>query len=518
MLRRVYGQKNIDLRDWYDFCRSCPWDQFCHVLDWGYDYELGRKQDLFSLDLPKSLNSLYLPELQEQEFLQAKTPHFAPKQRIDLFKKSTKKYFDVLPPEIRELILTFLPSKDVLHLRSTVRAISCLELSSDFWKSRFCTPMELQHVFEPWDVKKGSVLDWRGLYSYAKRFHCGTNRSSAALVERSRIWRNAVLLQQVIDEAGSLTCHGAAGDFESEAHSAAGGYICGPTYSFNDGCRALKARRISAIRTVKHIYVSLVHLPDGQYITGLRFVESSQKELTIGYIRTRTELPVRWSDGIARQKRLRGFELAVSLKGIRGICIHDESGQVSKWVGNCKGFARKLLLCEGQSKVQMNCQFDFMKMVSASIYASVNNIREAPSKCLRTSSIWFPKIPPENAKFYNVFVEAQLRPDNALHVNMFGGDCGEKLKHITEVIIWIREGFLLHGIEVKYDEMESTFLGLCGPYNDPPHPVYKDERFSVSIDGPGGERIQRIQIRTDTWDGTDMALKACINYTVARVY
>lgn len=81
---------------------------------------------------------------------------------------------------------------------------------------------------------------------------------------------------------------------------------------------------------------------------------------------------------------------------------------------------------------------------------------------------------------------------------IFGGPAGEHLSKLVEVVVWIFDVGSITGFEFIYSNGESRSFGRPGPYpDDMPRSFEPSEDFraTLSIDGPGGERIESVQVQ-----------------------
>ncbi|KAI0146302.1 hypothetical protein GGR57DRAFT_516739 [Xylariaceae sp. FL1272] len=565
ILLKGYGHDEIDLPSWFRFLQSFPLNDN-QVIDWGHDYGLGRLnsdipippyEPAFELTYEDyslwKRNPLNVPELEMDHLLNfvLNTPAGSPRAHStargnkqdflspkdsSLSTRSLVKTLEALPSEIRELILVRLPTRDALTLRVASKAFASLGLSLGFMKSRFSTSMEFRHFFEIWDLAQQQKLDWKALYLYSSKLCAPNTKSNTALISRARIWDNVILLRTIIERAAKFPCFGSSKKLIFDTELTARGYVCDPQYQFSFGSRSLNTRTISITGKVTNTYVSFVRLPDGDFISGFRFTLSDKSTVSIGYVRPDFEIKVEWPDDKSANEKPKddesrpatarknfGFECSVSIKGIRGLRILDTSGRASTWMGKCERLTRKLLLNTASPYMHISCQFDFLKMISLSLSADEDSddarasiAKDSTISHLRTTSMWYPQIPPSHSKFYNLRLtrkRSQIRPDSALVVAMFGGNYGEKLEHVTELVVYIKGGLHIKGIEVRYkDGTTPTRLGSCHVSTKAPDEpsTPKDQEIRVPIDGPGGERIQSIGIKqrigllTTNWHATHM--------------
>lgn len=83
----------------------------------------------------------------------------------------------------------------------------------------------------------------------------------------------------------------------------------------------------------------------------------------------------------------------------------------------------------------------------------------------------------------------------------FGGADGRRLSSVVEIVIWTFDECHVAGVQFNYaDASQTECLGQIGPFSDD-HPAaqkydwFEGRRIPMSIDGPGGEVLQRIEVQ-----------------------
>src|SRR5436189_6082914 len=149
--------------------------------------------------------------------------------------------FAILPLEILQEILVYLPSKDVLNLKLTSAAFAATPLSSVFWASRFQYGFEFHCVFE---TQKYCTQEcsWKSLYLGVRSLCNNSNFRN-----RCRIWKIILQLEELLLALSSVSIEGSLSRsfFEPDVLSDcmswtfATGLLREPEAFFNRGCRAL---------------------------------------------------------------------------------------------------------------------------------------------------------------------------------------------------------------------------------------------------------------------------------------
>jgi hypothetical protein len=116
---------------------------------------------------------------------------------------------------------------------------------------------------------------------------------------------------------------------------------------------------------------------------------------------------------------------------------------------------------------------------------------------LKRSAIWYPDIPPPAVCVNDDFflpIEAYTRGYRPLFQARFGGPGGMYLRNLTMLTVSFWEG--LRRLDFSFDREVPAECGSFGRREDP-----KYARVEFSIDGPGGEVIDSVEIHQQYPDG-----------------
>ncbi|KAF2477901.1 uncharacterized protein BDR25DRAFT_338615 [Lindgomyces ingoldianus] len=306
---------------------------------------------------------------------------------VQLFPKVTStrhasnECFETLPVELLELVLSYLPSRDVLHARIASRVLADIPLGQAFWRSRFSPGNEGDFLVEPLLFKKRLLTnslfsDARVVYKATKSENC-----SLALANRRRVWG---LVKPLSDALQSFALHQEfVGSVEPAGKQFAtpwqpeldtedtcrwdcahGELLDGFTLPFHFGCRPLFKRSVSLLPQITVVKVSVLPFYDTTYVTGLRFCFVDGTESSIGYVLCDREVTLDTEGG------LYGFRVAVGERG-----IHALSANGSHLVGDQASELKYKVVRLGQgSEVRMvKAYFDGMKMVHLAVPAYIHN-------------------------------------------------------------------------------------------------------------------------------------------------
>ncbi|KAI9732187.1 MAG: hypothetical protein M1834_004284 [Cirrosporium novae-zelandiae] len=488
LLNAACYPRQVSAQVLYDFCRSCPGINW--VINWGHNYGI--------LDVSNAKKVLPVFEgflLEEYErvselratvtgaFYLADPFHWpilgeivegALHERGDLIIQKQpisvayvdRDRFAKLPPEVREIVIINLPYKDVKNLRARV-----------------------------WDVVQ-PLAD--ALNPFADVRLCGTPSPTfydPDFTEAISEWR------------------------------CVGGNVREDKRSLLFGCRTLFSRTVNVPSKLAAVCVSIIWFYDVHYITGLRFVEEGGDIVDMGYILSDDMITLEIKDlsGGESSNHLRGFQLGIGPRGIQAIALVTGDGRVSKWVGRPQNLLRTRLLSGGQHIKELKGNFDGFKMVSLGVPDNDRNDYSDGSDNLGFQSIrdtfpWFPEIPDVNLDLNEDSFQDQFRifpstptysPLMFLH---FGGPQGIHLGNIISLSLWVIDAYQRPmGIEIEYNkEVEGKKihqLGCCGPFDDDndnddnnnkprgTQDGIADQKVTFPIDGPGGERINRVDVQ-----------------------
>ncbi|RYO84563.1 hypothetical protein DL763_007415 [Monosporascus cannonballus] len=260
--------------------------------------------------------------------------------------------FAVLPPEIREMLLSYAASPDVANLRLASRAIAAVPLTQQFFCSRFWPGRELDRIFDGFllaPAERRGLLDWTALY-----------RETRARLRAHRVWLGERNRYRVWDQtlgplSRALGTVARLGRLRGERLWGAvlgdddGGLLLGSCWRgvatecyidfevFGLQRRTAHVAEVELPRArVKAVGVSLVRFFDWEYITGLRFVFAGPvDDVEIGYVARHSETVLHVEDA------LRGFHAVVDQCGFRGLSVITSGHMRSEyltWAGALQGF------------------------------------------------------------------------------------------------------------------------------------------------------------------------------------
>lgn len=351
-------------RDLFYTCLSMPVSSY-GLLDWGHSYGGAaiRLTDGFStfhthlefrmlqepvssgirfdpMDIPglcRLLETLAPPSRQERA-------------RLTMPRNSRRRFagsdlFNSLPAEILCKIIINLRSQDVLALRLASRACANVWLPEAFWASRFLEDGEYHHIFEAQHI---NFKSWEQLHFTVRM----VSQISPNLKNRKRIWELATRIHDQLADMPHVPCMGRplngyferADELDKQAWLTASRGLRGPGEPFQDGCRALRSRKVH-IQTrsrVTKVFVSFCRLLSGEFICGLRFELEYGQTTSLGYIRADREVPITFPASQPRGSAftISEFQLALHLEGVKAISVLTDDGASSSWVGNHEGIPK----------------------------------------------------------------------------------------------------------------------------------------------------------------------------------
>uniref|UniRef100_A0A8H7N512 F-box domain-containing protein n=3 Tax=Bionectria ochroleuca TaxID=29856 RepID=A0A8H7N512_BIOOC len=411
--------------------------------------------------------------------------------------------FYQLPTEFLENVVSLLPSQDVRALRIAAPSFALLELTEAFWQSRF--NHEYQYILEALEANPDS---WEALYFSIRTLEHG----STSLKNRKRIWDLALKMKVLLSEVARDPCEGPPAcsflePFEpvddNSWHKAARG-VRTTSDPFYSGCRALRARAVTGNGplSVRQLFVSLVQLGSGIFVSGLRFATKSRDDICIGYIHPDKEYALDFPPECEHESlyTIAGWYLALDLSGIRAVAALMDNGKLSSWAGDPQGFPRWRLAGEGvwREFSGVKAEFDGLKMVSLS--RAVLEIGLYSDRTMVTSSLWSPDVPPSDL-YYDGSQRFSFGDSFELpfSVVMFGGPKGVDLSDLVEIGIWLQGYDTITGFDFVYtDSSKNKPFGHIGRYsNGSTEIVYKhsgSHRHALAIDGPGLEVVKSLQV------------------------
>ncbi|KAI0023831.1 hypothetical protein F4780DRAFT_727980 [Xylariomycetidae sp. FL0641] len=239
--------------------------------------------------------------------------------------------FAKLPFELRELLLAYVRSSDVVSLRLASRSMASMPLSQQFFRSRFWPGRELEAVFDGFllspDERMG--LDWEALYREMKT-RLKYNQVCLGERNRLRIWKQTVKpLAKAIDSLRNTSplCGETDHEWAPDGGDHPEDY---EVEAFNHLKRKILRSEVELPDVpVKEVHVSLLDFFGARYVTGLRFSFAECGDVKLGYISRLRE------EKLPFEAELKGFHLAKDESGIRAIAAYtDVLSEYLKWVGD----------------------------------------------------------------------------------------------------------------------------------------------------------------------------------------
>jgi hypothetical protein len=396
LLEHFFHPRPIPLARLVKVCRSCPVQgyRFERYLSWGLDHSYEREilrrnafpweePDNYVLHLDRSSrpqNPWIIPELmtdlQMQELgLDETREKKSRRARVDPWTRTrrnkemrAKRYsakhavgdivsniFTKLPPEMLEMVLTYVPTNGVKSLALTSKGLKMVipsRLGQSFWASRFQAPFEYGFVFEAQTYGHG--LDWKSLYFEMKNSH------SPRLRNRRRIWRLIQSLSELIclqwnSRHGLLPLKMTRSDLRWKAVRGAlqqppeKGQER-PEFRFNRGCLQFHSQCTAIPTLLCRIVVSTISIGSATFVTGMRFISRNKLDVCIGY--TKGEESSLDITGI------QGFIVAVGSRGIHALQLITSTEKLSQWFGDPNGVPKTRRLVTHMPITALRAGFD----------------------------------------------------------------------------------------------------------------------------------------------------------------
>ncbi|KAI1191550.1 hypothetical protein F5B17DRAFT_284526 [Nemania serpens] len=275
--------------------------------------------------------------------------------------------FSVLPIELREMVLTYVATEDLLPFRLSSRVIAATPLSQCFFQSRFWPSREFGFLFDgflPGFSKAG--IDWRELYRSSKE-RIKYNLVGLGERNRLRIWKQTVQpLTQAINKIARVTeLKGRSnwlGDSE-DLHGPQWAHI--ETYwnfdpkLFGELKRHIFETEIDLPSKLKAIHVSFVEFFGTTFISGLAFEPEHGEDIEIGYITPGSEEP------LLVEGSLIGFYATVNDCGFRAIAPFTSQSTPSEfldWAGHRDHLPISFMRCSKGPVRRIRAIFDGFRM------------------------------------------------------------------------------------------------------------------------------------------------------------
>ncbi|KAI1119096.1 hypothetical protein F5Y14DRAFT_121148 [Nemania sp. NC0429] len=274
--------------------------------------------------------------------------------------------FSLLPPELREMILTYIATNDLLAFRLSSRVIAATLLPQCFFRSRFWPGRELDFLFDGFLPGPSiSGIDWKELYRSSKE-RIKYNLVGLGERNRLRIWKQTVRpLAQAIDKVAKVTdLKGKSNWLGNPDDPVEIRWIRIETYRnidprlFGDLKRHVFETEIDLPSKIEAIHVSLIEFFGTKFISGLAFETEHGEDIEIGYIIPGSEEPV------LVQGSLIGFYAALHDCGFQAIAPFTSQSTPSEyldWAGNREHLPTSFLRCKGTVR-RLRATFDGFRM------------------------------------------------------------------------------------------------------------------------------------------------------------
>ncbi|OJD11069.1 hypothetical protein AJ78_08088 [Emergomyces pasteurianus Ep9510] len=521
ILQHAYQDKHIPLARILEVFPSLPLPLCDGIPNWDHNYEGLTTLDDKYFPWHGEWKAVNFPAL-EQQLLHPKSNPYQVFGLEDLLKDiqqsppdpkliytatssiSMGDCFQRLPLEIRNEIVSYLPTADIFGLRLASRAFLHTFWCQAFWRTRFWPNADRGFLFEIW--YQHGTRDWRALYRR-------TNNSclTPGLQNRKRVWKLAVALRDILDSEWmdisseprveflartDLKWKRLAGEFPKMPTPLKG--LIRRTPTFYSGCREFRKEHILIPQHLARIAVYLVRDGDGHYISCFKFILTGGKTICLGYRTGQLAL--------VDTPALKGFILAVGSKGIHGLQIMTAPGSLTPWIGSHDQCPKSRWLVTDGPLIALGAGFDVFKIVSLAVgeestsHKSLNDHHGS----LHNRALWYPDIPSPDlfvgetcVTGHNSTVASEYEP---LCWVCIGGLGGNDLRYLQEIMIpsygqveWIR---------FHYTDLDAVTLGRSRP--DP----IDVSRFA--IDGQGGEIIENVEIQL-TKNGKLKSFKASMH-------
>jgi hypothetical protein len=131
----------------------------------------------------------------------------------------------------------------------------------------------------------------------------------------------------------------------------------GSSIDFNRGCKRFYTQ-CTSIPTLRQVVVSTIFIGNTSYITGLCFISDQGLEIGLGY-RARGDRPSQnVTDQVINTSGIQGFLVALGSKGIQGLRLISDLGQLSPWIGHSDGLLKTRRLANFKHISALEAGFD----------------------------------------------------------------------------------------------------------------------------------------------------------------
>ncbi|KAF4946779.1 hypothetical protein FGADI_10983 [Fusarium gaditjirri] len=504
-----------DLQSVLYLCRSAP--KQLGMLNWGHDY---RGQAKHCLQVAPGEENFLIrsrrpdPEANPYEIVELKqifddhesdesinnVPESAPLPEIHRATAPDnllRFHIDILLELADHLTLP-----EVAVMKQSSRVFANLVLPSRFWKNRFRPGGEYDCIFE---YRKYTGAKWESIYRAVNALR-SDRRTRNALKLRRHVWELSFPMHQLLQSMREITCDGYHVQSMFEPHempaevldlmtwTTVSRKLNPPLKAFQTGCRFFHDRVQALPSNLSAVSVSTVQIFERRYVSGLRFTDGNNNDLTIGFQHPSQE------DLLAQQTtslQIKGFDVALDQHGVRGICILFCDGTQSHWAGEHENIPKRKLqtYAEDDPITHLRGGFDAAKLVTIGIN------RDPRSWEPTMSALWYPEIPAPDLLFpglhstmNNPFrprssVEQDLPACFALFPN---GDSSKLRRIIVKHRVHSKDVLKIEYVHMSSRDKSKSELGYRRPGRGCSTDYDTDRVYSQNffIDGPGGERIE----------------------------
>ncbi|KAE8147809.1 hypothetical protein BDV25DRAFT_159511 [Aspergillus avenaceus] len=503
IMQKAFEPDSVPLERLVEVCRSLPLLQSLDAVCWGHDYGglwahffedvctwediMGRVAVHGARDwLEYALaDPCKIPEISEllQETAQP------PKRELTIKRKDC---FGVLPWEVLELIAIYLSTRDAVRLQRASKSFLPLSTSQYFWASRFKPGGEYDFMFEMWNVKESR--DWRMLCQKVK---CTI---SPGIMNRKRIWTLIQKAAEIFHLKLSRDLDGNQGlpPHKLLCREVSGNIRQRRSETFDDeGCCVLQKQSTHIPSDLYGVAFSVIPGERADYLTGIRLLSRSNGDICLGYLSERRE-------EFYAIDRIRGLIVAVGSRGIRGIQVVGSNGCASKWFGSPKGAPITKRLWGSKCLAALEIGLDGYKVVSLAVAQSAEPKTEEPPS-LRDTAMWSAGIP-DQSLFLNEASHTGALPRPTKYQPLFwvhfGGPKGALLSSLVQIsaVYWLKT---LMGFAFRYETDDGPgdgqWLQQCSG-------GFRRLVSNFSIDGPGGEFIEKVEIGGEQYENPSRGL------------
>ncbi|KAL3480802.1 hypothetical protein BJX99DRAFT_272534 [Aspergillus californicus] len=426
--------------------------------------------------------------------------------------------FHTLSSELHFEVFAHLSFDELLSLRLVCRQFAVLAnpgtLPQSYWRTRFDFGQEADFLFP--QVNASTPRNWSALF-FGTRLSLKTGNLSLANRKRIRLLLEPIAalveLESAIapDTAGGFACRlipetndNCFEIIESQRPSHGGYVMKHSSFSgqinttsadnpLREGCRVLHYRAqlwLPQFHTpYQRVGISTIQTGARNFIAGMNlFAHSVDVGDLIGYHIPTSE---KWIEFSSSQK-LKALNVTFCLEGLMGVKFVFGASS-SDWIGDSSGpdISHGILeVPQGlTTRESLVVGLDRHKIVSLALgqvveHAGViteSSFQEKPDEV--QSRLWIPHAPAhQGVKITSLLSEEARRPFEPLLNIDFGGLNGSLLPSLMRLTIYmVSPPYPIAGIEIWHGDEMSTSFGSssgCG--------------LSFFIDGPGGERIDRI--------------------------